>query len=109
MKNIFALLFSLTIAIFSSGNIIAQEKPVTQLTSVRQNGETISFSLTSSQPFIFANNRYVLYIGQKEFLSLVQSKENGKGYMTFYVPARDFNSLAEGSGMYLSYGKIDSD
>src|ERR1039457_5440086 len=108
MKKITALFFTLAIMLFFTGNTVAQEKAKTEITTVKQKGETVHFTLTSSKPFIFGNNRYVLYIGEKEFFRLEQSKKNGKGYMTFYIPIQDFNNLREGDGIYLSYGTVDT-
>jgi hypothetical protein len=109
MKKISVLFFNVLAAVLFSASIMAQEKAQTKLTSVKQSGETVRFSLTSSKPFIFANNRYVLYVGTKEFFGLEQSKKDGKGYMTFIIPLSDFNNLKDGDGMYLSYGKVDAE
>src|SRR5579871_2710315 len=105
MKKIFALFFSLLIAAFFLGNAIAQEKPKTEVTSVKQKGTTVRFSLTSSKSFIFGSNRYILYIGNKAFMLNEQSHKNGKGYMTFLIPVDEFKQLGDGANMYLSYGQ----
>src|ERR1700733_9363517 len=108
MRKIATLIFILFATCFFTGNVIAQEKATTEIVSVKQEGETVRLALQSSKPFIFGNNRYVLYVGTKEFFAHgEQSKENGKGQMTFVIPAQDFNNLKEGDGMYLSYGKVD--
>ncbi|MFI5195795.1 MAG: hypothetical protein ACHQD8_01780 [Chitinophagales bacterium] len=107
MRKIIIIFFSMAIMLFFSGYAIAQEKPKTETTSVKQKDETVRFSLTSSKPFIFGSNRYVLYIGNKEFTRNEQSHKNGKGYMTFLIPADDFNSLQEGAGIYLTYGQVN--
>jgi hypothetical protein len=85
----------------------AQEKAVTKVSVVQQKGETVRFSLTSSQPFIFASNRYMLYIGDKEFALNEQSVEHEKGLMTFLIPAADFKALRDGASIYLTYGQVD--
>jgi len=108
MRKIVILFFSMAIMLFFSANTIAQEKPKTQVSSVKQKGETVKFSLTSSKPFIFGSNRYMLYIGNKEFTRSEQSDKNGKGYMTFFIPADDFKSLQEGSKIYLTYGDVNA-
>jgi uncharacterized membrane-anchored protein len=107
MKKQIILLFTLLVAIFSSGIAVAAEKPITHISAVKQKGETILFSLSSSQPFIFANNRYVLYIGNKEFSLQEQSNEHGTGHISFFIQPGDFDKLQEGATMYLTYGAVD--
>lgn len=106
MRKTIIAFFSIVIMLFFSGNVIAQEKAKTQITSVKQKSEIIRFSLTSSKPFIFGSNKYILYIGNKEFTRNEQSHKNGKGYMTFLVPADDFDRLQDGSNIYLTYGEV---
>jgi hypothetical protein len=106
MKKI-SILFSLLVALFFSVNIMAQEKAKTGVASVKQKGETVRFSLVSSKPFIFANNRYVLYLGEKAFYKNEQWEKKGKGYLTYFIPASEFKQVKEGAKMYLSYGDID--
>jgi hypothetical protein len=107
MKKIFVLFFSLVIVAFFSGNAVAQEKAKTEITTVKQKGTTVRVSLASSKPFIFGSNRYILYIGNKSFMLNEQSHKNGKGYMTFLIPADEFKTLGEGANMYLSYGPVN--
>jgi hypothetical protein len=109
MKKAIFLFFSLAITFFFSGNATAQNKPTVAISSVKQNGKTVNFTLTSSKPFIFGGNRYVLYIGDKDFMLNTQSHPNGKGIITFFIPEEDFNSIKEGAGVYLTYGHIFKD
>ncbi len=106
MKKITVLFFSLVLTFFICANSMAQEKAVTKIAFVKHNKEIINFTLTSSKPFIFGGNRYMLYIGDKDFTRYEQSKNNGKGTLTFFIPAEDFNALKEGASIYLSYGRV---
>lgn len=109
MKNIITLAFSLFVLLPLSGKIFAQEKARTKIAHVKQKDETILFTLSSSRPFIFGNNRYILHIGNNDFFRNKQSKNNGKGIMTFMIPATDFNALQEGTAIYLTYGQPTTD
>lgn len=101
-----ALLAVVSVFLYSS-NAIAQVKAKTEFTSLKQKGETVRYTVTSSKPFYFGNNRYVLYIGSKEFYRYEQSKKNGKGVLSFIIPAKDFKALTQGAPVYLNYGHID--
>lgn len=109
MKKISVLIFSVLVALCFSANVMAQAKPQTQITTVHQQDETVRFSLSSTKPFIFGDNRYVLYIGHNEFFAHEQSKQDGKGYMTFLIPADEYSRLKEGAAIYLTYGKVNVD
>jgi hypothetical protein len=109
MKKIILLSFALIITFFVSGNVNAQEKAQTKISSVTQKGETVRYSLTSSKPFIVGNNRYILRIGDKDFFRYEQSDNKGSGSITFLIPENDFNALAEGNSVYLTYGKASED
>jgi hypothetical protein len=104
MKNRIVLFLGLCLLIFSAGDSVAQQKVRTELTSVKQKGKDIDFTITSSKPFIFGSNRYVFHVADKKFFLHRQFKENGKGVMVFFVPADDFEGLREGAGMFLTYG-----
>ena len=107
MRKIIITFFSIVIMLFFSGYVIAQDKPTTQISTVKQKGEIIRVSLTSSKPFIFGSNRYILYIGNKAFTRNEQSHKNGKGSMTFLIPADDFDRLPEGANIYITYGQVN--
>jgi len=108
MKKIAVIFFSLAALLFvATGQTQAQEKAITEITTVKQKGETILVTLTSSKPFIFANNRYALYIGEREFTKYDQKKENDKGILTFVIPADEYNIFRDGDNIYLSYGTIN--
>lgn len=98
------LFFSVVLGTFCCLPAIAQQLVTTEISSVQMNGKNVDFTIVSSRPFIFAGNRYVLHAGSKEFFRYQQSKDNGKGVITFFVPVDDFNNLREGAGMYLTYG-----
>ncbi len=88
-------------------NINAQGKATISITSVKQKGETVRYTITSSRPFIFGNNRYVLYIGSKNFYTYEQAKKNGKGILSFLIPVKDFKELAQGAETYVTYGHVN--
>lgn len=107
MKKIFTLFFSIAIVMLFSGGVMAQDKPKTELTSVKQKSGTVHFNLTSSKPFIFGSNRYVLYVGTKEIFLHEQGQNNGKGYISFFMDRADFDKLIDGSWIYLTYGDVE--
>jgi hypothetical protein len=109
MKKILVLFFSLVVFFYFSGKALAQEKPTVAVASMKHNGKNVEVTLTSSKPFIFGNNRYILYIGETEFLLNKQWHLNGRGTMVFYVPVEEFKSIKEGAGIYLTYGHLYKD
>ena len=76
---------------------------------MKRKGDLVQFSLTSSRPFIFGSNKYYLHVGDKEFTRAEQSKSNGKGRLTFLIPADDYRRLKEGAGVFLTYGNLGAD
>ena len=109
MKNVIALFFSIIILLPFSMKVVAQERIKTKIAHVKQKKETVLFTLHSSKPFIFANNRYILHIGNNDFYRNTQFIKDGKGIMTFMIPVADFNSLQEGTDIYLTYGQPTTD
>ncbi len=107
MRKILTLIVGAVLIVLSNGNLSAQEKAKTEITSVKQKDQTILFTLTSSKPLIFADNRYVLYVGKKAFVrSEVPGEENNRT-ISFLIGEQEFNTLNEGANMYLSYGDLD--
>lgn len=107
MKKIFTVIITVVVIMLSNSNLSAQEKAKTEITSVKQKDQTILFTLTSSKPLIFADNRYVLYIGKNAFVrSEVPGVENNRT-ISFFITEQEFNSLSEGANIYFSYGDID--
>ena len=106
MKNLAVLFFSIAILFFIPGSAMAQVKIKTEIASVKQQGNTVDFTITAAKPFIFGGNRYILYIGDKAFYLNKQSAREGKGTITFFIPASDFKTLTEGAGIYLTYGQF---
>ncbi|MCD6011052.1 MAG: hypothetical protein K0Q79_914 [Flavipsychrobacter sp.] len=106
MKKIIALFFSMAVMVLYANNLTAQQKPTTTVTSVAQKGENIWFTLTSSQPLIFGDNRYVLYIDGREFVKSNTPQDEDNKVVSFLLSADELNSLKEGSGIYLSYGHL---
>ncbi len=109
MKNITTLLLSIVLLMPFSGSVKAQDKARTRIVQVKQKGDIVLFTLSSSKPFIFGSNRYYLRIGDKSFTRNEQSHTNGKGRMTFLIPKGDFNRLNESAAIYLTYGNISED
>ncbi len=109
MREILTLIVGAVLIVLSNGNLSAQEKAKTEITSFKQKDHTILFTLTSSKPLIFADNRYVLYIGKTAFVrSEVPGVENNRT-ISFLITEQEFNSLSEGANMYFSYGDLDID
>jgi len=109
MKNKATFFVSVFILLFFSGNAIAQHKAITHISVMESADEFIKVTITSSKPFVFANNTYILHVGNKEFTRKKQSIDHGTGRMTFFIPKEDFNMLPEGDDIYLTYGSISVD
>jgi hypothetical protein len=106
MRKIAALFFTLAVILFAANNANAQ-KAKTEISSVKQKGETVRFTITSSKPLIFGSNRYILYIGERPFSrSDIPGDENNR-IISFLINADEFNSLKEGANIYFSYGQIN--
>ena len=106
MKKIFTLFLGGMLALLCTGTVLAQTKAVTRIVSVKQKENDVNFNLSSSKPFIFGSNRYELHIGTSEFFRNTQSVKDGKGSMTFFIPAEAYNNLQEGSEIFLCYGHM---
>lgn len=87
----------------------AYEKARTKVSSVKQKGDNVAFTLTSSKKFYFGANDYILYIGDKRFDENKNLSTNGKGVMTFFIPNEDFGKLVDGADIYLTYGHLTND
>jgi hypothetical protein len=98
------LFLCFAIMCIAAGSAIAQDKAKISITSVKQKDKNVNFTVTASKPFRMGGNVYVLLIGDKEFAHGKQSKPNGKGVMTIFIPADEFNDLSEGANIYLTYG-----
>ncbi len=101
------LFLSFLLFLFTPGFSAASEKAIVKIASVRQKGEEIHFALSSSKPFIFGSNPYVLYIGSKEFTRLEQTNEEDKRTISFVISKAEYRTLKEGAKMYLSYGRVE--
>lgn len=106
MKNLTILFLGLFIIFGTAGNAVAQAKPQVKFASAKQNGSTVSFTLTSNKPFRMGGNMYLLHINNKDFTRSKQNTSNGKGTITFYVPVAEVNEFKEGADMYLTYGRL---
>jgi hypothetical protein len=102
MKHLFTL-FITCISIFCySGITVAQENVKIEITKVQLNNKTVEFTVTSTKPFYVGGNIHILHIGKNDF----KHSKQGKYTLTFLIPLADFNSLTEGTDVWLSYGKI---
>ena len=106
MKRLIILFITCISIFYFSGIAIAQEKAKTEITSVKQNGQTIEFIIASDKPFYVGGNIHILHIGSKDFTHSRQTKNNGKGTLTFLIPITDFNSLTEDDNVWISYGNL---
>lgn len=106
MKNLTVLFFSLAVMLCFPVHLPAQVKQNMEMASAARVGDRVELTLTSQKPFFVGGNRYILYIGDKEFYLNKQSARNGRGTLTFLIPADDFNDLNDGGAVYLTYGKV---
>ena len=88
--------------------IMAHEKPTMKTGIMAQKGKDVTFTVLSSKYFHFGGNTYVLHIGNKDFTRNRQTKKNGEGVMTFYIPADDFKKLNAGTAIYITYGHTEN-
>jgi hypothetical protein len=101
------LFLSFLLFFFTPGYLTAGEKATVKVSSVKQKGEEVHFAVSSTKPFIFGSNQYVLYIGGKEFTRMEQSNGEDKRVMTFVISKAEFRAIKEGAKMYLSYGRVE--
>jgi hypothetical protein len=110
MRKLTFLLLCLLLTCGFASHALAADKPKTTITSVKQKGNEVVFTLTSARKFIVGGNEYILHIGDKTFKNYRHiSNSPNRGVMAFLIPADDYNALAEGSNIYLTYGRIASD
>src|SRR5437879_2462915 len=102
-KIIFLCIVSLAVFCFS-WKVVATGNPRAAITTVKQNGTTIEFSIASAGKFRIGNNVQVLHVGAKNFSLSKQHDDPGKSILTFLIPLSDFNSLVENDDVWLSYG-----
>ncbi len=108
MKNKF-LVMSILVAFLSISMLSkAQVKEKTSVYAIKQNNSIVELTITSTKPFIIGGNAYILYIGQQRFTLNKQEKKDGKNYITFLIPQKDFSALVDGSSMWLLYGDLNT-
>ena len=108
MKNKF-LVMSILIGFLSISMLSsAQVKEKTSVYSIKQNNSIVEVTIVSTKPFIVGGNAYLLYIGQQRFTLNRQEKKDGKGYITFLIPQKDFSALEDGADIWLLYGDINT-
>lgn len=107
MKNTFLLFFTLVFVCFSPKPASAQEKQKATVSLIRQNGNTVTVTITSSEEFYIGGNTHILHIGNKHYDRNEQNNVDGKGILKFFIPANEFKVLKNGTKMYLTYGELD--
>jgi hypothetical protein len=96
-------------ALFLFAPAIGQEiqKPVINIVSAKQSGQTVAFTVHSNKEFYVGGNVYILHIGNRQFAHSEQSvSEDGKGVLSFLIPATDYAQLADGAKAYVTYGQL---
>lgn len=106
MRKITVLLLSLFLSLTHTSTVSAQTKAQTTISAVKQKGTNVNFTLSSTRPFLYAGNRYILYVGDKEFTRYDQVKLEGKDNISFIVPVEAYKTFRDGDAMYLTYGKL---
>ena len=106
MKKRIVLFISCLSMFYFSANSFAQEKAKTEITNVKQNAQTVEFTVESSTPFYYGGNVHILHIGNKDFSHSKQSKTDGKGKLVFLIPVADWNALTDGTDVWVTYGNL---
>jgi hypothetical protein len=106
MKNRIVLFITCLSIFYFSANVTAQEKAKTEITSVKQNVQTVEFTVESTKPFYMGGNIHILHIGNKDFKYSKQAKEDGKGILTFLIPVADWTALTDGDAVWMTYGNL---
>lgn len=87
----------------------AQAKAKVNISSVRQKGKSVAFTVSSPAEFYVGGNEYVLYIGNKQFTTYKQDNTEGKGRLIYQISQPDYKSLKEGARIYLTYGDLPAE
>ncbi len=106
MKNRIYLIITCFSILYFSENTFAQEKAKTEITSVIQNAQTVELTIESTTPFYFGGNVHILHIGNNDFKMYKQTKNNGKGQLTYLIPISDWNTLTNGADVWVTYGNL---
>jgi len=109
MRYLAIFILCLGTGIFRTQIAAAQVKARSEISGARQRDGDIALTITCPKPFINGNNRYILYTGHKEFGRYEISRKDGKGVITFLIPKDEFNHLAEGSPVYMTYGHVEAE
>jgi len=106
MKNTFVLIAALFILCLSAGNVAAQDKQKAKISLLKQEGKTVTLTVTSNNEFYMGGNMHILHIGDMDFKLYDQDNIDGKGYLKFFIPVNDYKALKDGTKVYLSYGEL---
>ncbi|MBK6729446.1 MAG: hypothetical protein IPG60_00300 [Bacteroidetes bacterium] len=100
------LIFIIT-TIFSGNSIYAQATaPNVQIVSITENAENIEILIQSDKHFIFGDNRYVLYIGEKYFLRNLHP-DGDETKIVFFILLNDYQLLHADDEVVLAYGNYN--
>lgn len=104
MKNTL-LLFTILLGTYAvSAQTNVQVNSATEISLVKLSGETVEFTVESSKKFYVGGNIHILHIGNKSFGHSKNGKSGNKYTLTFLIPVSEFNSLINGSEIWMSYG-----
>jgi hypothetical protein len=78
----------------------AKTRAQTSVSSVKLVGTTVELTVTSDKAFYVGDNIHILYVGNTAFKHNRQSKKS----LTFLIPENEFNVLADGETLWMTYG-----
>lgn len=84
----------------------AQAIPQATIGTVLKKAQTIELTIQSTEAFYVGNNIFLLHIGNSMFHKYKQTDEEGKGKLTYLIPASDYAKLIDGEKLYLTYGVL---
>jgi predicted RecA/RadA family phage recombinase len=110
MKKTLLILLTISAIYVTTFSAAAQDqKQKVNISLFKQEGKTVTVTITSPNEFYIGGNTHVLHIGDKHFDLNEQNNIDGTGYLKFFIPAADFKDLKEGAKVYLSYGELNTE
>lgn len=109
MKKAIFLFYILVMTCCTTSVATAQEKQKARIGLIRQNGNTVTLTVTSSTEFYMGGNKHMLYIGTKKYDLYDQNNIDGHGMLKFFLPTADYKAMKNGTPVYLSYGELEVD
>jgi hypothetical protein len=108
MRLSIALFCAITVLCTSPSVSKATEKQKVKIATLKKDKDgTVLMTVASPNEFYVGGNKHVLYISGRHFDLYDQENEDGHGSLKFHIPQADFNTLTDGSKVYLSYGLIE--